>query len=368
MLAPVTASSLTTLCAFTPILASDDAPIKEVALIMLVVIGASLVECFLNPAGHLRHAFERVRTHPPSAFRRRFNAGFARFREQRFRPLVGVALANRGIVIGAALGLFVLTLLVWTTGWIKTELNLNLDFEEVRADVRFVSGAEAPERLAFLRHLEDALAATDRDHGGGNLVNYVAFVNAATIDNEYKSGPQFVSMQVEMVSPEKRTLSADEFATAWLDRVQRAPAVDVIAIAQQRSWFSDFSILLKGQDAETLKLAGDQVIRELVTLDGVSNLRDNLPWGKDQWILSLTTAGRALGLSTGDLGPPAAYRLRRSGASRSSRIGQRAGGSAHAARGRARGSVAHRPVPGEDAQRRHAAAVHRRPHRSAGAA
>ena len=43
-------------------------------------------------------------------------------------------------------------------------------------------------------------------------------------------------------------------------------------------------------------------MRELVTLDGVSNLRDDLPYGKDQWLLSLNTAGRSLGLSTGELG------------------------------------------------------------------
>ncbi len=302
MLAPVTASSLTTLCAFTPLMAAGDAPIKEIALIMLVVIAASLVECFLILPGHLRHAFEYVRKRPPSRLRQRFNASFERFREQRFRPLTGLALANRGIVVSAALGMFLLMLLVWMTGWIKMEFNLNLDFEEVRADVRFVSGADAKKKQAFLRHLEEALAATDRDHGGDNLVNHVAFVNSATIDNEFKTGPQYVSMRVEMVSPEQRELSADEFATAWLDRVQRSPVVDALAIAQQRSWFSDFSILLKGPDAETLKRAGDEVIRELVTLNGVSNLRDNLPWGKDQWILGITTAGRALGLSTGDLG------------------------------------------------------------------
>ena len=51
----------------------------------------------------------------------------------------------------------------------------------------------------------------------------------------------------------------------------------------------------------------------LVTLAGVSNVRDNLPWGDDQWVLSLTTEGRALGISTSDLGAQlrAAYDGRR---------------------------------------------------------
>ena len=60
MLAPVIASSLTTLCAFIPLVATTDPALQEIALIMLVVIAASLVECFLILPGHLRHAFERV--------------------------------------------------------------------------------------------------------------------------------------------------------------------------------------------------------------------------------------------------------------------------------------------------------------------
>lgn len=308
MLAPVVASSLTTLCAFTPLLASGDAPLMEIALIMLVVISASLIECFLILPGHLRHAFERSARRPsarsgwPSRWRQRFNAAFERFREQRFRHLVRLAMAHRGIVVSASLGLFVVMLLVWTTGWIKMELNLNLDFEEIRADVRFVSGAAPEQKQAFLTHLEEALALADSDHGGGNLVNRLTISNIATINNERKAGAQFASLRAELMSPEKRTLSADEFAVEWLDRVQRSPVVDALAIARVSDWSSDFSILLKGKDAATLKRAADEAIGELATLDGVSNLRDNLPWGKDQWLLNLTTAGRSLGLSTGDLG------------------------------------------------------------------
>lgn len=302
MFAPVVASSLTTLCAFTPLIMDEQGPLQEIATIMLVVIAASLVECFLILPGHLRHAFERSARRPPSRLRQRFNAGFARFRDQQFRALVRYAMANRAVVVASALGMFLIMLLVWLMGWLKTELNLNLDFEEIRADVRFVAGAEAPSKQTFIAHLEEALAETDAAHGGGNLVSHLVQMNFASINNEPKNGPQFASIRAELISPEQRTLSADEFAARWLDRVRRAPAVDALAIARQSSWSADFSILLKGTDAATLKRAADDAMRELVTIDGVTNLRDNLPWGKDQWLLSLTTEGRALGISTGDLG------------------------------------------------------------------
>ena len=313
MLAPVIASSLTTLCAFIPLVGATDAALQEIALIMLVVIAASLVECFLILPGHLRHAFERVQRKPPSRLRQRFEARFARFREQRFRLLVRLALANRATVVTVSVGLFVVVLLAWTTGWIKTQMGLSIDFDQLRADVRFVAGVDAEERQAFMAHLEEALKATDDALGGGNLVTHMVVAKHANIDNESKNGPQFASILVEMTSPEKRDLSGDEFAAAWRTRVRSSAKVDALAIARDKSWSSDFSILLKGHDADTLKRASDDAIRELRTLDGVSNLRDDLPYGKDQWILSLNTAGRSLGLSTDALGRQlrAAYEGRR---------------------------------------------------------
>ena len=62
-----------------PLVATEEAMLKEIALIMLVVIVASLIECFLILPGHLRHAFERVQRRPPSRARQRFEAAFARF-------------------------------------------------------------------------------------------------------------------------------------------------------------------------------------------------------------------------------------------------------------------------------------------------
>ena len=302
MFAPVIASSLTTLCAFSPLLAVDDAPLSEIAIIMLVVIAASLIECFLILPGHLRHAFERVQRRPPSHARQRFDAAFARFREGRFRSLVRFAMANRATVVTAAVGVFAVLVLAWATGWIKTQMGLSIDFEQVQANVRFVSGIPESDKDAFLAHLEETLAATDEEHGGDNLIAHIVVANHALVDGESKGGPQFASLQVELTSPEKRDVSAEAFAAAWRERVRRSASVDALEIARERSWFSDFSILIKGTDVETLKQASDAAIRELVTLDGVSNLRDDLPYGKDQWILSLNTAGRSLGLSTGELG------------------------------------------------------------------
>ena len=302
MFAPVMAASLTTLCAFSPLAAVDQAPLKEIAIIMLVVIVASLIECFLILPGHLRHAFERGRQRRPGRARQRFDAAFVRFRERRFRPLVRLAMRNRGVTLAAAIALFSVLFLAWMTGWIKTQLNVAFALDQLEANVRFVPGLDERDKRAFLAHVEEALNDTDEALGGGNLVSHIVIDNHASVDGEPKNGPQFASLNVEMTSSDERRASADEFAAGWRDRVRRSPSLDVLSIAPKRSWFSDFSILIKGSDIDALKRASDDAMRELVTLDGVSNLRDDLPYGNDQWIIRLNIDGRALGLTSGELG------------------------------------------------------------------
>ncbi|MCB1693960.1 MAG: efflux RND transporter permease subunit, partial [Pseudomonadales bacterium] len=302
MFFPVVASSLTTLCAFLPLLERDANPIAEIPLMMLCVIAASLLECFLILPGHLKSAFEKSAGKPPSKFHQWFDAKFEDFRENRFRPVVRLAMQNRRVVIGSAFAMFALTLAMWITGWIKTDMNLNINFEQLDADVQFVAGTTDAQRVAFIADLEKSLSRADESFGGHNVVNYITTYNAATVNNEQKTGSQYAKIWVEMTSPEKRSVTASEFASDWLAQVPNSQVVDSLTIKKSSEYWGDFSILLKGADAEVLKKAAAETIAELGTLDGVTNLRDNLPWGKEQWIFELTTEGRALGLTTSGVG------------------------------------------------------------------
>ena len=98
MAAPVLAASLTTIAAFTPLLIISDIIgqiIRGIPLVIIAVILASLVECFLVLPGHMRSALKSGRAPGKIGFRERFDNAFARFRENRFRPLVKLAVRQR---------------------------------------------------------------------------------------------------------------------------------------------------------------------------------------------------------------------------------------------------------------------------------
>ncbi len=82
MAAPVTSASLTTIASFLPILMVSDIigqVIRDIPLVVIAVLIASLVECFFVLPCHMRGALGHLGA--PSRFRRAFNRGFARLRD-----------------------------------------------------------------------------------------------------------------------------------------------------------------------------------------------------------------------------------------------------------------------------------------------
>ena len=77
--------------------------ILTMPMVLLSVILASLIECFLVLPGHLKGSFTKMQLSQPSRFRQRFDAAFRRLREERFRPLLRRALDYPGATFCTAL-------------------------------------------------------------------------------------------------------------------------------------------------------------------------------------------------------------------------------------------------------------------------
>ena len=77
MMGPITASSLTTIAAFLPLLlisGTIGSILADIPIVVICVILVSLVECFLILPGHLHHALKNQMNKKPS----RLRAGFDR--------------------------------------------------------------------------------------------------------------------------------------------------------------------------------------------------------------------------------------------------------------------------------------------------
>ena len=302
MFTPVMASSLTTMAAFLPLILINEASIREIPLLMLCVIVASLIECFLIMPGHLRHSFERMQHRQPGRFRQRFDAGFDRFRSQYFMPVLQSALNNRRGTVTLALGVFMIALTLLASGRVKPELNLNIDFEFADAYIQFAAGTSEKQKEAFMIEVEQAVAATNEAFGGNVVITHVRQRNWAYLEQQAKSGSQYAAIWVELVSPDKRDVTLSEFSQAWKARVPETAYVETMKFEAGDESSPDIALYFSGADIDTLKGASQELQEKLATYPGVTNVFDDLPYGKEQFVFNLTTEGRMVGLTSAGVG------------------------------------------------------------------
>jgi multidrug efflux pump subunit AcrB len=309
MLAPVLASSLTTIAAFLPLMLVGG-PIGnilfDIPFVVTAVIVASLLESFLVLPGHLREAFMHIDTNAVPRLRRRLDEGFARFRDGWFRSFVRACLHHRALVLAVAAALLMVSIGLLKGGRLPFTFFPTPEGQVIYANVGMVAGTPRSRTEAFVRELETALAAADEALGGGLVQTAVAVIGTnfqeGTVGGQ--RGDQLAGMIVELAPPDHRDVRNRRFIEAWRERVRLPAGVENFSITERRSGppGRDVSIRLTGTDTTRVKEAALALAEALEAMPGVSDVEDDLPYGREQMVVRLTPQARAMGLTAEALG------------------------------------------------------------------
>lgn len=308
MLAPVMASSLTTIAAFLPLMLIGGRMgniMIAIPIVIISVIIASLIESFLILPGHLKNAFKGVDRDKKSKIRTKLDNAFEYFREELFRPLVTKAIDHRITTISIAIGLLIFAIGLFAGGRIAWQFFPSPESTTVYANVRFVSGTPEATVKRFLDHIEDGLVKTINDIDEKVVdTHYVLFGSSSGGHGRSIKGARNGSVYVELLPSDSRETLNVDFIKAWRSHIKPIAGIDNFTIASRRVGPSsrDINIKLSGSNANQLKLASLSLQEALKGIDGVSALDDDLPYGREQLIFDLTDEGHALGLNTQDLG------------------------------------------------------------------
>jgi multidrug efflux pump subunit AcrB len=318
MVWPVLASSLTTVAAFMPLLVVGGVIgniLGDIPMVMICVLAASLLECFIVLPAHLRNAFTPGRkastradgqpANPVARLRNRFESGFDRFRDGPFRRFSHFTLKHRGATIASALALSIATVGLLAGGRLGFNFFPTPEPSVFYANVSFVAGTDDGTVDRFLSRMERALNDTEQAFGG-HLILHAVTTRGATqgAEGTSRNGDELGSMLVELVPSDQRSVRNPEFIKAWRDRLDLPAGIDNLTISERQAGppGRDVNVRLTGNDAETLKKAADELAQALGTLPGVLDVEDDMPWGREQMIYQVSAYGKALGLTTADLG------------------------------------------------------------------
>jgi len=303
MLGPVCASSLTTISAFMPLLLVGGiigTIMQAIPTVVICVILASLIECFLVLPGHLTHSFRRMGAYNPGRTRRALDRAFERFRERGFRPVVERATANRWITLAVAVAL-----LTVTVGWVASGRTGFQFFPQTEtsglfANISFVSGTPSGEVRAYIAEAEQALYEVERDFGE-EFVKVVVAQHGRTFgeQGEDRFGDHFAGLNVQLLDPDRRRSRNRDIIKAWRAKLPPRPNLESLTILEPFAGppGQDLDLNVTGEDISRVKLAAQALQDVLAGLPGVSGISDDSPYGREQMVLRLTPTAEALGLN-----------------------------------------------------------------------
>jgi multidrug efflux pump subunit AcrB len=316
MAAPVFSATLTTVLAFAALTAIGGqfgSLIADIPFTVIVVLIASLVECFLILPNHMAHALAHsAKTHWYDMPSRVVNRGFDWVKETLFRPAMRVVVRARYPVLAAVILILATQVASFIRGDVTWRFFNAPEQASVSGNFAMLDGATRADSLAMMHEMQRATQAVadryEEEHGVNPLLYVLAEVGGNTgfgltgADN--KDSDLLGSIAIELVDADLRPYSAFAFVADLQDEVRQLPLAETISFRGFRGGPGGDAIDVQifGADTATLKDAAVSLQTQLARFPEVSGLQDSMAYDREELSLSLTPQGEALGFDIGTLG------------------------------------------------------------------
>ncbi len=316
MFPPVLSATLTTVIAFFGLMAIGGRfgdLISDIPFTVIVVLIASLIECFLILPNHMAHSIAHAsRQHWYDWPSRQVNRGFGWFRERIFRRLVLLVIRLRYPVMAGVVALLALQVSAFIRGDVQWRFFSAPEQGSISANFAMLPGATREDSLAMMRLLQGAVADLgdryEQEHGRNPVTYALAEVGGNTgrglAGAGTKESYQLGSIAIELIDADLRPYSSFQLVSDLQDSVPRHPALETLSF---RRWGAgpggdSLDVQIFGAATDTLKAAAEALKTRMADFPEVSALEDTLSYDKEELILDLTPQGKALGLNIDELG------------------------------------------------------------------
>ncbi|MEM7413088.1 MAG: efflux RND transporter permease subunit [Myxococcota bacterium] len=323
---PVIFGVLTTMVAFLPMIASPGLMGQIFGTIGMVVIFCligSLVESQWILPAHLGHHGGRGLSDARSrlgmrwrGIQQRFSGWLRRFTHDHYVPALDRAIEWRYSAAAGAAVLLLLAFALIGTGWVKFTFFPEIESDYVTASVAMPQGTpvdltaravDSLERSAI--ELSEQLNAEFGADESDPLVRHVMVsVGVQSADEgsprgaNAPTGSHLGEVQIEILSGDRRPLSAKEIANRWRELTPPIPGVEELSYAADYFAKGDeIDVQLQSESLADLQSAATLLRRELTSYPGVYDITDSFRAGKQEIKLKILPSAEALGLTLEDL-------------------------------------------------------------------
>ena len=326
VLVPVTFGVLTTMAAFAPMLFVPGVMGKMMAVFPLIILPTllfSLVESNLILPRHLAHHKRRASSANPHSVARLWNGFFDLFSNgldqiirHVYRPLLRLALEWRYLTMALAVFALLVTVGLMGSGVVRVVLFPVTESDNVVGFLTMPRDAPVESTRAGVAWLEDTAAEVRRELTAEEGSDPVLHMLTSVGEHPYRviqSGPMggtgstrgdyLGEVDLELMPSEQRTVSAEQIANRWRERVGQIPgAVEVSIEHDLVTGRKAIDLQLSGADLGEVREVAETVKAKLAEYAGVFDIFDTYRAGKPEIELALTSEGEALGLTLQGLG------------------------------------------------------------------
>jgi multidrug efflux pump subunit AcrB len=313
--APVTIGVLTTVAAFAPLLfvtGTLGQILRVIPVVVIAVILVSLLEAYLILPAHLSSS-KRWSTGPVAWISTRFSRLLERFVDRVLTPLITRCLAYRYLSLACFVGILLVSVGVYRGGFLKFDFFPAIEGENVTVNLTMPVGTSFADTRRYAEGMLQAARRVQkgvREQGGGGLYEGVVLVVGQTISEARPGreggedrGSNRAQLQVKLVDPEERSLSARQVETRLREEIGTVPgAEEIVYESSLVRPGPDINIELGHPDTDKLAKASEMLMEKMGTISGLVEISDTLKRGKREYVFSITKAGLAAGLTPTSLG------------------------------------------------------------------
>lgn len=302
---PVIFSIVTTIIAFVPLLFMPGETGKfwqPLPAVVIVILAVSLLEALLILPSHLAHLKKKSPKNKNKwvlkleSWQRAFANSFDAFVEKKYRPFLDLCLKYRYITLSAAVALLLIVGGYGYSGHMGMIMMPEVAADEIEAGVRLPVGT-TPDQAAKVAHaISESTQRMFKEH---NLYEVAEGIKTNV------RGQNFIDVEIVMLPPDQRDITAAEVIALWRDNIGDIEGVDQITFEAERGpggARQDISVDLSHSDIDVLERASAAFVERMDAFSNTRDVTDNYNKGKMQYDFKLLPQGRNLGLTSDEVG------------------------------------------------------------------
>ncbi len=301
---PVIFSILTNIIAFIPLLFIPGTTGKfwwPLPAVVIIVLAVSLFEALFILPAHLGHSNHRdKKTFKAIRYiefgQQRFAGAFNRFVDRRYRPFLELCLRHRYITLSVALALLLIVGGYGYSDHMGMIMMPEVSADEIEAGVRLPVGT-TPDQAAKVAN--EITQSTQKMFDEHDLYRVAEGIKTNV------RGQNFIDVEIVMLPPDERDMSASDVIALWRDELGDIEGVDQITFEAERGpggFQQDISVDLSHSDIDVLEKASQAFFERVSAFDNTRDISDNYDKGKMQYDFKLLPEGRSLGFTPSDVG------------------------------------------------------------------